>query len=223
MHRLLKQHSTLPPDTTVLALLRHGKTLWNEEGRIQGRQDSPLSPAGIMQVQKWASFLRNYKIDHIIASDQGRVRETVALLKKDLDRVSMEWNPALREQSWGRWEGKTFTELKNMQGKELAAQIRTGWDFCPPGGESRKEVLQRTLPVIHEAIQQWPGKRLLLVCHEGIIKSLIYHLAKRAFLPEEKKIIGKRELHLLHGSGNTLGIGALNILQTTKKKSAQRS
>lgn len=223
MHRLLNQHSPLAAGTTVLALLRHGKTLWNEEGRIQGRQDSPLSPAGIKQVQEWARFLRHYEVDHIIASDLGRVRETVSLLQKDLDKVSIEWNPALREQSWGRWEGKTFAELNTTEGKELAAQIRAGWDFCPPAGESRREVLERALPVIHAAIRHWPGKRVLIVCHEGIIKSLIYHLTKRAFLPEERKLLHKRELHLLHGTGNALCIGALNILQTMKKRSEQRS
>ncbi|MBU1139946.1 MAG: histidine phosphatase family protein [Proteobacteria bacterium] len=223
MHRLLNKSpapTTLP---TVLALLRHGKTLWNEEGRIQGRQDSPLSPAGISQVQEWARFLCNYEIHHIIASDLGRVRETVALLQKQLDKVPIEWNPALREQSWGKWEGKTFTELKDTQEEELKAEILAGWNFRPPGGESRKEVLLRALPVIQQAVQQWPGKQILIVCHEGVIKSLIYHLAERDFLPDEKKLLDKRELHLLQGMDNRLSIGALNILQTKKKMREQRS
>ena len=29
-----------------LYLLRHGRTLWNEEGRLQGRTDVPLSDEG---------------------------------------------------------------------------------------------------------------------------------------------------------------------------------
>lgn len=223
MHRLLNQPSSQAPLPTVLALLRHGKTLWNEEGRIQGRKDSPLSPTGILQVQEWSHFLKKYEVHHIIASDLGRVRETVALLQKQLDKVSIEWNPALREQAWGRWEGKTFTELREQEGEELKAQIRAGWDFRPPGGESRREVLQRVLPVIRGAIRQRPGQQLLIVCHEGIIKALIYHLAKRAFLPEEKKILKKRELHLLHGRGSELRIGALNILQSHNNMPVPRS
>ncbi len=223
MHRLLKQQATQVSMPTVLALLRHGKTLWNEEGRVQGRKDSPLSPEGISQVREWSRFLSNYEIHHIIASDLGRVQETVALLQKHLDKVSIEWNPALREQSWGEWEGKTVSELKETQGEELEAQIRAGWDFRPPGGESRREVLQRALPVIYKAMEQWPGKQLLVVCHEGIIKSLVYHLAGRSFLPEEKTILQKRELHLLYGNGSELNIGPLNILKTKKKRIEQRS
>lgn len=223
MHNPLNQDSPLAPKQTVLILLRHGMTLWNEEGRIQGRKDSPLSPAGISQIQEWGRFLKGYEIDHIIASDLGRVRQTVTLLQKQLDKVSIEWNAALREQSWGKWEGMILAELKKNQSQELETQIRAGWDFRPPGGESRREVLHRALPVINKAVQQWPGKQLLIVCHEGVIKSLIYHLAERDFLPEEKKILHKRELHLLHGMGSTLSIGALNILKTKKKRSEQQS
>lgn len=219
MYRLLKaqqkqkQKNKNPTDTqTVLALLRHGKTMWNEEGRIQGRKDSPLSAKGRKQVHEWGAFLEDYTIDQIIASDLGRVRETVAILQNYCKTAPIHWNPALREQAWGEWEGKTFRELKAEQAEELAAQIRAGWDFCPPGGESRKDVLQRGLSAIHETLQQFPGKRLLVVCHEGIVKALIYHLAGRAFLPEEKKLLQKRQLHLLLGNQDTLSLGPLNVL-----------
>ena len=190
MYRLLnKKQDTSENKPTVLALLRHGKTVWNEKGRIQGRQDSPLSTTGRRQVHEWGNFLNEYTIDHIIASDLGRVRETVAILQQYCSTTPIEWNAALREQSWGDWEGKTFKELMQDQPEKLAAQVRAGWDFCPPAGESRKEVLDRALPVIKEALQRFPRKRLLIVCHEGIVKSIIYHLAGRAFLPEEKKLL----------------------------------
>lgn len=186
MYRLLKQNPTFSEGHTVLILMRHGMTLWNEEGRIQGRLDSPLSPTGISQIQEWGNFLKNYEIHHILASDLGRVRQTVTLLQKQLDKVSIEWNAALREQSWGNWEGRLLAELKETANRELETLIRTGWNFRPPGGESRREVLHRALPVIHQAVQQWPGKKLLIVCHEGVIKSLIYHLAERNFFPKKK-------------------------------------
>jgi broad specificity phosphatase PhoE len=217
MYRLLNKKETAPGENpTVLALLRHGKTVWNEEKRIQGRQDSPLSSTGRIQVHEWGKFLTEYRVDQIIASDLGRVRETVTILQQYCNNVPVEWNSALREQSWGDWEGKTFSELKEEQSEELLSQVRAGWDFCPPAGESRKDVLDRAMPVIKEALQRFPGKRLLIVCHEGIIKSLIYHLAGRAFLPEEKKLLQKRQLHLLYGINDTVQLGPLNILPTAK-------
>ncbi len=214
MYKLLKK--TAPPcEQTILALLRHGKTEWNEEGRIQGRHNSPLSPSGRRQVHEWGVFLRDYTTDQIIASDLGRVRETVGILQKYCGNVPVIWNAALREQSWGQWEGKTFRELKTEQAEELAAQTRAGWDFCPPEGESRKEVLKRSLPVIMKTLQQFSGKQVLIVSHEGVVNSLIYHLAGRAFLPEEKTILQKRQLHLLIGINDKLSLGPLNIFQTS--------
>ena len=217
MRRLLK-HNDPTNSQTLLALMRHGKTLWNEEGRIQGRQDSPLSAKGSKQVHEWGQFLQDYSIDQIIASDLGRVQETVAILQQYCETPPVKWNPALREQAWGKWEGKTFRELKTEQPEELAAQIRAGWDFCPPDGESRKEVLQRALLAINETLQEFPGKRILIVSHEGIVKSLIYHLAGRAFLPEEKKLLQKRQLHMLLGRHDTLSLGPLNILPPANTK-----
>jgi probable phosphoglycerate mutase len=174
-----------------------------------------------MQVHEWGKFLQAYTVDHIIASDLGRVRETVAILQQYCNTAPVTWNTALREQHWGDWEGKTFSELKQKQPEELTAQIRAGWDFCPPGGESRKEVLDRALPVIKEALQRFPGKRLLIVCHEGIVKSLIYHLAGRVFLPEEKKLLQKRQLHLLFEMNDTIQLGPLNILPPAEKTGKQ--
>ncbi len=216
MHRLLKNNN-FNEKLTLLGLLRHGKTVWNEEGRIQGRQDSPLSPSGKEQVHGWGRFLGDYTIDRIIASDMGRVRETVAILQHYCQTPAVTWTPELREQSWGQWEGKTFKELKNEQPDELGAQVRAGWDFCPPGGESRKEVLERALQIIHKIVQQFPGQRLLIVSHEGIVKALIYHLAGRAFLPEEKKLLQKRQFHLLCAMDDALSLGPLNILPASGK------
>ncbi len=214
MFTLLRNHDKTNPQT-VIAMLRHGKTLWNEEGRIQGQNNSPLSRTGSQQVHLWGKFIAKYTIDQIIASDLGRVRETVAIIQQYRTSVPVEWNAQLREQDWGQWEGKTFAELKNKQTEELNTQIRAGWEFRPPGGESRKEVLQRAMPVIQSSVKKNPGKRLLIVSHEGIVKSILYHLAGRAFLPEEKKLLQKRQLHLLTTEDSKLSLGPLNIFPTT--------
>ncbi len=37
----------------IVSFLRHGSTLWNEQGRMQGRRDVPLSVRGHAQVRAW--------------------------------------------------------------------------------------------------------------------------------------------------------------------------
>ena len=38
---------------TLLALIRHGPTEWNENGLVQGRSDIPLSDRGRAKVTQW--------------------------------------------------------------------------------------------------------------------------------------------------------------------------
>jgi len=121
MRRFLRK-KTCSREQTILGLLRHGKTEWNEIKRIQGWQDSPLSLLGKKQVHEWGTFLQGHTIDRIIASDLGRVQETVDILQKYCGQVPVIWNPALREQSWGQWEGKTFHQLEIEQPEELAGR-----------------------------------------------------------------------------------------------------
>lgn len=217
MRNLLKLQD-FNKNQTIIGLLRHGKTTWNETKRIQGRQDSPLSANGLRQVQQWGKFLKNVSIDRIISSDLGRVRETVAILQQHIRNVPVTFDATLREQFWGEWEGKTFSQLHKFEGKELSRQITAGWDFRPPGGESRSDVLLRILPMFQNLTVRFPGEQILVVSHEGIIKSILYHLAGRAFLPDEKKLIGKRQFHLLIGKNKNITLGSLNIFPEEKRQ-----
>jgi len=38
----------------IVSFIRHASTSWNEEGRMQGRRDVPLSERGRAQVRTWS-------------------------------------------------------------------------------------------------------------------------------------------------------------------------
>lgn len=195
-------------------LIRHSRTLWNEQKRIQGLQDSPLSRDGRRMAAAWGRELASLHWDKILASDLGRVQETVQLINDHL-QLPVHIEPLLREQDWGQWSGLTFAELFAEYGPEVKAQEAAGWDFCPPGGEPRTQVLARARQALAKASQRWPGRQILVVCHEGIIKTLLYHLLKRKFLPDEPKILHGYQLHLLKVSRDTLHLETMNALKLT--------
>jgi probable phosphoglycerate mutase len=87
-----------------------------------------------------------------------------------------------------------------------------GWKFCPPGGEDRLSVWHRSHSALLEAADRWCGDTILIVTHEGVIKSLIYHLAGRRFLPDEPALLKSYNLHWLIFSNNDLRIEAVNAL-----------
>jgi probable phosphoglycerate mutase len=187
----MKRHGS-----TLIGLIRHARTGWNEERRIQGQQDSPLSAAGQQAALEWGARLQALKWYAILCSDLGRAAATAERINRIL-RLPVRTDPRLREQDWGRWTGLPLAELKKQYKTELRAQERLGWRFTPPEGESRLQVLDRTAAALEEAGRRWPGKSILIVCHEGVIKCLLYHILGRAFLPDEPRVVEPAHLHLL--------------------------
>lgn len=196
---------------TRFGLIRHAQTRWNREKRIQGQSDSPLTVDGESQASRWGQLLKPFAWDRIIASDTERAHKTAKLINMYLN-IPLTTDSRLREQDWGQWAGKTITQLKTEVPQELKEQEKAGWAFCPPGGEDRRNVQKRSQNALLEAAAQWPGNNILVVTHEGVIKSLIYHLCGRKFLATEPAIIKKYLLHNLAHDQNGLRVEALNAL-----------
>lgn len=197
-------------DPTLFGLLRHGQTVWNTEKRIQGHGDSPLTAEGREQTAEWLPTLRSYRWDRIFASDLGRVRETVAIINRDL-QLPVDYDPRLREQNWGAWEGLTLPSIQANYQAELARRVAMGWDFAAPGGESRQAVKTRIFAALTEAAENWPGRSVLVICHQGVIKTALYHLTGRDFQPGEDPLLQHNRLHLISFSGTGFIPVRLNI------------
>jgi probable phosphoglycerate mutase len=196
---------------TRFGLVRHAETFWNRERRIQGQSDSPLTARGKKDADRWGRRLSPFSWDGILMSDVGRAVETANKINNHL-QVPVESDPRLREQDWGRWTGRIITEIETEASNLMQAQPKTGWKFCPPGGEDRLSVWQRSRSALTEAANRWHGGTILIVTHEGVIKSLIYHLSGRRFLPDEPALIKSYNLHWLIFSNNDLQIEKINAL-----------
>ncbi len=66
---------------TKLYITRHGETLWNTEGRMQGWNDSPLTDLGIKQAEWLRERIKDLKIDVIYSSPSGRAYNTAEIIK----------------------------------------------------------------------------------------------------------------------------------------------
>lgn len=199
---------------TRFGLIRHGETEWNRSRRIQGQLDSPLTDAGRLQATGWGKRLTCCRWDRILVSDLGRAMETGRLINRTL-QLPVDSDAGLREQDWGAWIGMTLADVKRQHPNELSHQVRAGWRFCPPEGESRREVLYRCTTALQTAARRWPGQTVLVVAHEGVIKCLVYHLSGRRFLPEEPPLVKRRHLHWIESDGKALRAGEINALPLT--------
>jgi broad specificity phosphatase PhoE len=150
-------------------LIRHGRTTWNEAGRMQGRADLPLSPAGRTEVSGWR-LPAAWADARWLTSPLCRAIETAALLT---DRpVAVE--PRLIEMDWGAFEGRTLAELRAEAPAAMAANEARGLDFRPSGGESPREVRTR-LESLFADLSADPAAAAIAVCvtHKGVVRAAL--------------------------------------------------
>jgi probable phosphoglycerate mutase len=150
-----------------LLMLRHGPTSWNLEGRIQGRSDIPLCPAGRESVRRWR-LPDGFSKAPALVSPLRRAVETAELLGLDIDGIE----PRLAEMAWGAYEGRTLASLRCAGGPAFAAEEARGLDFEPPGGESPRMVCARLADLLDELVTAARPERVL-VTHKGVLRAAI--------------------------------------------------
>lgn len=146
----------------MIVLIRHGRTLWNEQGRMQGRSNIPLSPAGSDQVRSW-QLPQAWARARWLSSPLCRATETAALLTAR--PVAIE--PQLIEMDWGSWEGRTLESLR-AEAPAMAANEARGLDFRPEGGESPREVRARFASLVADLRDD-----VVCVTHKGVIRAAL--------------------------------------------------
>jgi 2,3-bisphosphoglycerate-dependent phosphoglycerate mutase len=169
---LTKQPLTEQTKATELFLLRHGETDWNKARRVQGHIDRPLNEQGFAQARAAANAIRALNIqrpfDFVVVSDLERARQTAQLAAEPLA-----FDHAINSQ----WRERNFGVLESMTHEEMLAQqptIYAGWksgepDFQLTEGESLRQFSLRVQMVLQATIEQYAGKRVLVVTHGGVV------------------------------------------------------
>ena len=156
-------------------IARHGETVWNLEGRIQGHTDVALSERGVEQAKRLAHRLENIRFDAAYASDLSRASETAAVLLQGRD-VPLFPTPRLREYHKGAFEGLTDGELRARFPGEYPSYIAKDLDYAPEGGESTREVSVRMTGVINAIKEKHLGHNVLVVGHGGSLRAAMMAL-----------------------------------------------
>lgn len=131
----------------ILHLVRHGRTLWNEEHRYLGHEDQGILMEGRQQLLPLRERYFAKAFTRIYCSDLLRCRQTLNIILSDSKRAAVpedgalgqfipgvEYDPRLRELDFGDWEGKTYEELKSNL--SYRRWIDNPAEVTPPNGES---------------------------------------------------------------------------------------
>ena len=166
-----------------LIFVRHGETAYNAENRLQGQLDIPLNPRGREQARAVGGTLRGLvgpEIDELdaahafIASPLERARETMEIARDAMGLPPSRYrlDPALKEISFGAWEGLTWREIEARDRKGVSARRKDKWSFVPPDAESYAMLAGRLRPWLDELAGD-----ALVVSHGGVARALMQLIA----------------------------------------------
>ena len=150
-------------------ITRHSKTLWNQEKKLQGWKDSPLTKEGINDALLLKKRIRDISIDYCYSSPINRAKQTSKIL---FDHVILD--DRLKEMNFGTYEGKNISEL--LKDKQYDALWNQPDDNIRlPEGESYAEVQKRLLNFINEIYQKNSDKTIFVTIH-GMLFIILHGL-----------------------------------------------
>jgi broad specificity phosphatase PhoE len=83
---------------------------------------------------------------------------------------------ALRERSFGAWEGMTFAEIKEKFPAEFEAWSRNPLRHSPVGGETTEGVRDRAVKALDTLLRDHVGENVAVVAHGGINRIILCHV-----------------------------------------------
>ncbi|MFN2556387.1 MAG: 2,3-diphosphoglycerate-dependent phosphoglycerate mutase [Nitriliruptorales bacterium] len=165
----------------ILALVRHGESIWNLEDRFTGWVDVPLTARGEDEARRGglAMLRSDLTFDLAYTSALTRAHQTLdvilAVTGYDLPVIRDE---ALNERHYGDLQGLSKDAMREEYSDEQVHLWRRSYDIPPPNGESLKDTSARTVPFYERAILQdiRLGKNVLVVAHGNSNRSIVMML-----------------------------------------------
>lgn len=154
-----------------LILVRHGETVWNSEGRVQGASDIALSETGREQIHKLAAALKDESLDAIFSSPLRRAHETALILGRFHSR-EIRLEEGLMEMNQGDFEGLSFNELRKDHGPFLKQWIADPASVRMPNGETLSELQDRAWQAVLNILAGCEGTALA-VSHNFAITTIL--------------------------------------------------
>jgi len=139
--------------------------------RMQGQVDTALDALGVWQAQQVAHALNDESIDAIVSSDLARAMQTALPLARQHGlRVQLE--QALRERSFGVFQGFTYAHIERHWPDDSARWRARDPTFAPPGGESLEAFYARCRAVADRLVEGHAGRTVVWVTHGGVLDCL---------------------------------------------------
>jgi len=164
--------------------IRHGVAS-GVEGRCIGHTDVPLSVEGADSIRalvhSWPTPLSGIHPHRLASSDLRRAVDSAAILGQGWS-LEVEYDPRLREMSFGVWDGRPWSALETEDGERFSAWMREWTTAATPEGEGATDVLRRATRWLEAQSprDESPDTWVAVVSHAGWIRAAVSLLLEQA-------------------------------------------
>ena len=167
MLNFLFLHPLIHTQMLTIYLIRHGETIENCSGILQGCTPGRLNKKGEEQIKALSDRLGGLKFDAFVSSDLKRALDSAAIINKKFN-LPIDLCPLLRERDWGSLTGMSYTEAKKL-------------DVFPNDVETQEHGCARAVEFLNTMIIKYDGKTILAMGHGFInrcVLSAVYGIPK---------------------------------------------
>lgn len=153
-----------------IALIRPGSTAFDDEGRIKGCLDFPLSEFGMRQAREVANKLAKYlefaggqQALAAVYSGPCQSAQATAAIVADACATKVRVVDCMINVDHGLWQGKLIDEVKRLQPKVYRHIQENPETFSPPGGETIEAAQSRVRKSISKLLKRHRNSTFALV------------------------------------------------------------
>jgi broad specificity phosphatase PhoE len=150
-----------------ILVVRAGSTEFDEQGRIKGTLDIPLSEGGLSQVGRLVGELHAAPIQHIYASPCRSAQQTAEALAQD-HKLKVKTLDELQNLDHGLWHGKLIDEVRVSQPRVFKQLQEHPETVCPPQGEPVGAAVERVRALVSRLLRKHRSGTVAVVVPEPV-------------------------------------------------------
>ena len=163
------------PAVARVLLVRPGATDFDDQGRIKGSLDMPMSEQGCDQAKTLAEELTGVPIRSIFSAPCQSALQTAAMIAHGRE-VRIKTIDALRNVDHGLWHGKLIEEVRRNQPRAYRLGQDSPDAFCAPRGEPIHEAKSRVLKSLKKILRKGRDDVVAIIVPEPlatVVESLL--------------------------------------------------
>jgi broad specificity phosphatase PhoE len=160
---------------TQVILIRPGATVYDEQNRIQGVLDVPLSDRGQAEVAELTERVAGLELSALYCGPGESVGRTAEAVGRSIGLRPKRVDD-LRNLDQGLWQGLQHEEIRRRHGKVFRQWLEEPFTVCPPHGETVEAALDRIKAALRPLIKRHRDESIGLVVAEPIAQLIAGYL-----------------------------------------------